>query len=101
MGTGGLVKAYSDSTKEALKEANIVEKILQKEYEVEVPYSYNDKIVYFCKNNGYKVVDTQYEENAKIYVAVKNELSTKFEDDIEEITNREATIRVVVEDFYA
>ena len=101
LGTSGLVKAYSDSTKEALKEAIIVKKILQKKYEVEVPYSYNDKLVYFCKNNDYKVVETKYEENAKIYVAVKNEFSSRFEEGIMDLSNREAKIKVITEYFYA
>ncbi len=101
LGTGGLVKAYTDSTKEALKKAQVVEKILQKKYEVEVPYSYNDKIVYFCKNNEYEIVETKYEENAKLYIAVKNERSSSFEQQISDISNREATIKVVLDEFYA
>ena len=101
LGTGGLVKAYTDSTKEALKNAEVIEKILQKQYELEIPYSYNDKIVYFCKNNDYKIIDTKYEENAKIYVAVKNEMANFFEKEIKEITNREAKIAIFKDDFYA
>jgi uncharacterized YigZ family protein len=101
LGTGGLVKAYTDSTKEALQKATIVEKVLQKKYEVEVPYSYNDKIVYLCKNNDYKVLESKYEENAKLYVAVKDELSSKFESDISDATNREAKINIVEDAFYA
>ena len=101
LGTGGLVKAYTDSTKEALKKANIIEMILQRKYEIQVPYSYNDKIVYFCKNNDYKVVETKYEESAKLYIAVKNEMASKFEKDILEITNREAKINIVENAFYA
>lgn len=101
LGTGGLVKAYTDSTKEALKNVIIIEKVLQRQYELEVPYSYNDKIVYFCKNNDYKIINTKYEENAKLYVAVKNEIADKFENDIQDLTNREARIKLVVEEFYA
>ncbi len=101
LGTGGLVKAYTDSTKEALKKAEIIEKILQRQYEIEVPYSYNDKIMYFCKNNDYKIVDTKYEENAKLYVAIKNEFATKFEQEIMDLSNREAKIKIVVNEFYA
>ena len=100
-GTGGLVKAYTDSAKEAIKKAQVVEKILQRQYEVEVPYSYNDKIVYLCKNSDYKIVDTKYEENAKLYVAVKNEEAEKFEKDILDASNREASIKLVIEQFYA
>ncbi|MBR6252731.1 MAG: YigZ family protein [Clostridia bacterium] len=101
LGTGGLVKAYTDSTKEALKNAQVIEKVLQKKYEVEVPYSYNDKIVYFCKNNDYEIVDTKYEENAVLYIAVKNELSLAFEQQISDLSNREAQIRVTQDEFYA
>ena len=101
LGTGGLVKAYTDSTKEALKLAVTVKKKLQKEYEIEVPYSYNDKIIYFCKNNDYEIVDTKYEENAKLYIAVKDELSINFEKQINDLSNREAIIKVVKDDFYA
>ena len=100
-GTGGLVKAYTDSAKEAIKKAQVVEKILQRQYEVEVPYSYNDKIAYLCKNSDYKIVDTKYEENAKLYVAVKNEEAEKFEKDILDASNREASIKLVIEQFYA
>ncbi len=101
LGTGGLVKAYTDSTKDALQKINVVEKILQSQVEVEVPYTYNDKIVYYCKNNDYKILETKYEENAKIYIAVKNEMAKKFENNILELTNREAKIKVVLEDIYA
>ncbi len=101
LGTGGLVKAYTDSTKEALNKATIIEKILQKQYEVEVPYSYNDKIVYHCSKNGYKIIDTKYEENAKLYVAVKNEVKEKFEKEISDISNREGIIKIIVDEFYA
>ncbi len=101
LGTGGLVKAYTDSTKEALAKSNVIEKILQRQYEVEIPYSYNDKIVYFCKNNDYKVIDTKYEENAKLYIAVKNEVSAKFEQEMMDLSNREAKINIIVEEFYA
>ena len=100
-GTGGLVKAYTDSTKDALKKAEIVQKILQKKYEVEVHYSYNDKLIYFCKNNDYEIVDTKYEENAKLYIAVKDERASNFEQQIKDISNREANIRVVLDEFYA
>ena len=101
LGTGGLVKAYTDSTKEALKKAQILEKVLQRKYEIELPYSYNDKIVYFCKNNDYEIVETKYEENAKLYIAVKNERASSFEQQISDLSNREASIKVVLDEFYA
>ena len=101
LGTGGLVKAYTDSTKEALRKAIIIEKTLQKKYKVTVPYSYNDKVVYFCKNNDYAIVNTEYGEDAVLFIAVKDELKTSFEKDIMDITNRESKIEVVLDEFYS
>jgi len=101
LGTGGLVKAYTDSTKEALKLASIIEKILQNQFEIDVPYSYNDKIVYYCKNNDYKIINTEYGETAKIYVAVRDELAERFKSDINDLCNREARIQIVINNFYA
>ena len=101
LGTGGLVKAYTDSTKDALSKAKVIEKILQVKYEVTVPYSYNDKLTYFCKNNDYKIVETKFEENAILTIAVKNEFKEKFEKEVLDLTNRESIIKIVTNEFYA
>ena len=54
-----------------------------------------------CKNNDYEVVDTKYEENAKIYVAVRDELASSFEQQMMDLSNREARITIVQNEFYA
>ena len=100
-GTGGLVKAYTDSTKEALNNAIVIEKVLQRQYEIEIPYSYNDKIVYLCKNNDYIITNTEYNENARLFIAVKNEFAEKFEQEISDASNREAKIKLVSDNIYA
>lgn len=101
LGTGGLLQAYTDSTKNALDKANIIEKILQKQYEVEVTYAFNDKLSHFCSTKDYKIVDTKYEENVKLYIAVKNEFSEQFENEIINLTNGEAKIKVTLDNYYA
>ena len=100
-GTGGLVKAYTDSTKDALKKAEIIEKVLQLKYEIIIPYSYNDKVVYFCKNNDYIIINTRYEENAVLDIAVRNEFREIFEKEVLDITNREAKISIISNNYYA
>ena len=51
--------------------------------------------------NGYKIIDTKFEENAILSIAVKNELKEKFEKEISDITDRKAKIRILVEQFYS
>ncbi len=100
-GTGGLVKAYTDSTKEALKKADFITKTLQTKYEVEVPYSYNDKITYFCRNAEYKIIGNKFLENVHILLSIKKEVEESFIKNITEISDRTAIITKISDEFYS
>lgn len=100
LGTGGLVRAYSDSTKEALQKAKVKEMILKTEYKIEIPYSYYDKILHFCRVNNYQVVDSNYSDTVSIFVIVERDRITNFEKDITETSDRNAVINVEKEAFY-
>ena len=100
LGTGGLVRAYSDSTKEALQKAKVKEKILKTEYKIEIPYSYYDKILHFCRVNNYQVADSDYADTVSIFVIVEKDRVVNFEKDITEASDRNAVISVEKEAFY-
>ena len=99
--TGGLVRAYTDSTKEALKKAKIKEKILKIEYKIEIPYSYYDKILHFCRINDYQVVSSTYLDIIEIFVVVEKDRANDFEIKITENSDRNATIMVNKSEYYA
>lgn len=101
LGTGGLVRAYTDSTKEALKKAKIKEKILKIEYKIEIPYSYYDKILHFCRINDYQVVSSTYLDIIEIFVVVEKDRANDFEIKITENSDRNATIMVNKSEYYA
>lgn len=101
LGTGGLVRAYVDSTKEALKEAKMKQRLLKTEYQVEIPYSYFDKISHFCRKQGYEITNSIYEENIKIFVVVEKNIEDEFKKQITEISDRIANIEVKKDAYYA
>lgn len=101
LGTGGLVRAYTDSTKEALKKAKIREKVLKIEYKIEIPYSYYDKILHFCRVNDYQIVNSTYADAIKIFVVVERNKAKNFEMEITENSDRNATIMVNKSEYYA
>lgn len=100
LGTGGLVKAYSDATKEALKKAKKVEKILKTEYEIEVSYSYYDKILYFCRVQHLPILKSEFSDNITISVAVTKSEKDEFEQKILELTDRNVKLKALQEDYY-
>lgn len=83
LGTGGLVRAYTEATIKAIEKGNIV---LQEEgYEIEIITTYSDieKLKYYCNKNQIKIINIQYEENVKCIIEIsekdKNELFDSYE----------------------
>lgn len=101
LGTGGLVRAYIDSTKEALQKAKLKEKVLKIEYNIEIPYSYYDKISHFCRKGGYQIVDSTYSDMVNIFVVVERNKSQEFEEEITEISDRTAIVKIEKEEYYS
>ena len=55
LGTGGLVRAYSDVTQNAIDEAEKSQIILGKEFEVKVDYSNLEKMKYYARTNNINI----------------------------------------------
>lgn len=73
LGTGGLVKAYTAATREALKKAHVVQKEWGHEVRLLVRYSDLEKMKYYMKQNKITLVDLKYEENVEGVVAMTKE----------------------------
>lgn len=60
LGTGGLVKAYSDAFNVALENAIIVNKDNGIEYEISIKYENLEKIKYICQNKNISIENIEY-----------------------------------------
>lgn len=63
LGTGGLVRAYSNSLLNAIENSEVLEKCIGQELQVTLKYGEFENFKYYCKNNGINIVDSQYSEN--------------------------------------
>ena len=71
LGTGGLVKAYSESCSLGIDKAEIVEKYIAQVYKIELSYSDVDKFKYFAKNNDIIILKEEYLENVILEIGLK------------------------------
>lgn len=97
LGTGGLVRAYSKSTKEGLLAAGIRECVLYRRINITVDYSLSGKIQYEAAQGGHLTEDTVYAENVLFKLLVKTGSADGFAKRITDVTNGRAEIEMLEE----
>ena len=84
LGTGGLVRAYSDATIQAIEKAKKIDVYPGLEYKVKVEYSELESFKYYCRKNEINIVNLEYENEVDCYIQVKEDVTNKFIRNIEE-----------------
>lgn len=80
LGTGGLVRAYSQATENAIKKSTPVKKVKGLEVEIVTEYKELEKIRYFCRIRDINIIDIKYNENVIINLELKEEDKGLLED---------------------
>lgn len=82
LGTGGLVRAYSNASIEAVEKAELANIEMGVEYKIEIDYSTLKSLQYYCKNNDMTIKNCEYSENIICYVQMNKEKENQFLKDI-------------------
>ena len=73
LGTGGLVRAYSEATSKTIEMATIANETLGLEVEIEIDYTELEMVKYYCQKNNIRISNIIYENNVKCYLEVTEE----------------------------
>ena len=92
LGTGGLVRAYQGSLKEALNNSVIIERISGKKITISCDYTDVGKIQYIIANENCYTLDTAYAENVVFTLVLPDEELNSFTKKITESTAARAII---------
>lgn len=94
LGTGGLVRAYTDASKEALK--NCETKLMQRLIPVDIATNYTDmgKIQYILNTAGVNITDTVFTDEVLIKVELPFHTHAKLISDITEATGARAKLTI-------
>ena len=84
LGTGGLVRAYSDALNGAIDKANKVIQTLGYTIECLIEYSQFEKFQYYCKTNEIEIINSEYLDNIVCKIALEESKKEKFLKDINE-----------------
>lgn len=74
LGVGGLMQAYKESTKNALEQAEIVEKVVQSQFTVFCTYGQNSAVMNLLKRYQGEIVSQKFAETCEFNCAVATNL---------------------------
>ncbi|WP_405100338.1 YigZ family protein [Oceanobacillus sp. FSL H7-0719] len=92
LGAGGLIRAYGNTTSQAIKTTGIVKRQLMQGFSITVDYSLLGKLENVLRNSDYIIETINYLENVEFIVYVQVGEINNFEEWIIDLTNDQATI---------
>lgn len=100
LGTGGLVRAYTQALQEALKNCPTAMMKYGKRIQVDTDYNGIGKILYFMGQQGLSQESSEYTDKVSITVLVPGEQAEHFCKEVIELTAGRSTVTVMEEVFY-
>ena len=94
LGTGGLVRAYTQAAKEGVAAAELAEKVPAKRLHIMVGYNHVDGVQYLLRQQGITPESADYAASVTFEVLVRQEDAPSLADAILEKTDGEATVRI-------
>lgn len=95
LGTGGLVRAYSESTIKAINSAEFV--IEERGYEIQLEINYNnfEKLSYYCKKSNINIINLEYGEKIICNIELNDEEKEKLLNNIEELSFKIENYKII------
>ena len=84
LGTGGLVRAYTEATKEALESAVIISEEPGLEIKILIPYQDFQKFKYYCQTNNINIIESNFSEDVSCIIEISLYEKMKIINEIEE-----------------
>ncbi|MDD7692992.1 MAG: YigZ family protein [Limosilactobacillus sp.] len=85
LGAGGLIRAYSNVTTNAIHQAGLVQRVIQTAVDITVSYAQHDKLLYFLKEQQIEVANEAYGVDVTVTIFVDQ---AAMDDLITLLTNR-------------
>ena len=92
LGTGGLVRAYTDATIEGLSNADLVTVTYMQKLNVEVDYNTIGKLKYILSTDGIMICDETYTDKVSVVIAIPVPDTDKVTDKLVDFTGGRAII---------
>lgn len=87
LGTGGLVRSYTEATNNAIDKAKIVNKVKGIRYKIKTEYDSQNDVIYWCKKLNINIKNTSYDNYVELELESSNENKEKLLKNIKIVEN--------------
>ncbi|AMB99414.1 hypothetical protein AWM75_05130 [Aerococcus urinaehominis] len=94
LGAGGLIRAYSTAVSEGLKAVGLVERQLQTELAVTIPYNLTGNMTYWVEQSPYILLDTTYLEEMTYHLGIPSSQVDTVQAELVDLTNDQANFKI-------
>ncbi len=77
LGTGGLVRAYTEAVEQALQKTEFIEKTKGYQAKIQVEYNNLEALKYYLKKNNVNITNIEYSDIIQVEIDITKELSEK------------------------
>lgn len=101
LGTGGLVRAYTQASQAGLEQSTVITKTEGFRMNIKTDYTGLGKIQYLLGQKGIQIVNSNYTENVEIEILIPDSEEQMLKKEITEVTNGQAVTERVEECCFA
>lgn len=99
LGTGGLVRAYSEATTKTLQEAKIIIKEKGKVAKATIEYPDVEAFKYYARKNNINIIKEEYLDNVEFLIEISDEMLSKIYNDIDNFSIKMTKIDILEEKY--
>ncbi len=87
LGTGGLVRAYTETARAVLAEASIIHIPVLHDLRITFPYDYTNGVMRIISQHDIKIHDTEYSEDVTIFLGIRPSLIETIRMQLRDVTS--------------
>lgn len=80
LGISGLINAYRNAAADALNNAKVIEKLIEKNYKISFTYSELNSVMHIIKQHNYNIKSTDFQESCSLILSVRKSEVCKAEE---------------------
>lgn len=95
LGTGGLVRAYSEATALALKKSSLKKHFLTSRFEISLPFTYYDRWTQLLHRLEANVIESEFAESVSLTIEIRQTRAEQLQTEFIELTSGKGGIKLV------